>query len=62
MAQVQSMTGYGKAELVLENGKITVEIRTVNGKTADISIKSPLLPRDKEMLVRQYLAKELQRG
>lgn len=56
------MTGYGKAELLLENGKITVEIRTVNGKTADISIKSQLLPRDKEMLVRQYLAKELQRG
>lgn len=62
MAQVQSMTGYGKAELSLENGKITVEIRTVNGKTADISIKSQLLPRDKEMFVRQYLAKELQRG
>ena len=60
--KVQSMTGYGKAELLLENGKITVEIRTVNGKTADISIKSQLLPRDKEMLVRQYLAKELQRG
>lgn len=59
---LQSMTGYGKAELLLENGKITVEIRTVNGKTADISIKSQLLPRDKEMLVRQYLAKELQRG
>lgn len=59
---LQSMTGYGKAELILENGKITVEIRTVNGKTADISIKSQLLPRDKEMLVRQYLAKELQRG
>lgn len=56
------MTGYGKAELVLEKGKITVEIRSVNGKTADISIKSPLLPRNKEMLVRQYLAKELQRG
>lgn len=56
------MTGYGKSELLLENGKITVEIRTVNGKTADISIKSQLLPRDKEMLVRQYLAKELQRG
>ena len=62
MAAVQSMTGYGKAELVLEKGKITVEIRTVNGKTADISIKSQLLPRDKEILVRQYLAKELQRG
>lgn len=59
---LQSMTGYGKSELILENGKITVEIRTVNGKTADISIKSQLLPRDKEMFVRQYLAKELQRG
>ncbi len=62
MASVQSMTGYGKAELVLEKGKITVEIRTVNGKTADISIKSQMLPRDKEIIVRQYLAKELQRG
>ncbi len=56
------MTGYGKAELVLEKGKLTVEIRSVNGKTADIGIKSQMLPKDKEMLVRQYLAKELQRG
>ncbi len=56
------MTGYGKAELVTEKGKITVEIRTVNGKSADISLKTPLLPKDKEIAVRQYLAKELQRG
>ena len=35
MASVQSMTGYGKAELVVENGKIIVELRTVNGKTAE---------------------------
>lgn len=62
MASVQSMTGYGKAELVVEKGKITVELRTVNGKTADISVKSQLLPRDKEIVVRQHLAKELQRG
>ena len=44
MASVQSMTGYGKAELVVEKGKIIVELRTVNGKTADISVKSQLLP------------------
>ena len=62
MASVQSMTGYGKAELLSEKGKITVEIRAVNGKTADISIKSQMLPKDKEMTVRQYLTKELQRG
>ena len=51
MTSVQSMTGYGKAELVTEKGKIVVEIRAVNGKTADIGIKSQLLPRDKEMSV-----------
>ncbi len=56
------MTGYGKSELVTEKGKITVEIRAVNGKTADISIKSQFLPKDKEIIVRQYIAKELQRG
>ena len=29
------MTGYGKAEVLLETGKVTVEIRSLNGKTAD---------------------------
>ena len=56
------MTGYGKAETVLEAGKITVEIRSLNGKTADIGIKTSMLPKDKEMLVRQKLASELVRG
>lgn len=56
------MTGYGKAEACLESGKITIEIRTLNGKTADVNIKSPLLPKDKELLVRQKLADRLHRG
>lgn len=59
---VKSMTGYGKAECVLPDGKMTIEIRSLNGKNADISIKSSLIPREKEMEVRQYIAKELQRG
>ena len=33
---IKSMTGYGKAEANLETGKITVEVRSLNGKTADI--------------------------
>ncbi len=56
------MTGYGKAEAILETGKLTVEIRTLNGKSADISIKSSLLPKDKEILVRQKVADMLNRG
>ena len=56
------MTGYGKAEALLETGKITVEVRSLNGKTADISIKTSMLPKDKEMTVRQKIATALTRG
>ena len=56
------MTGYGKAEAILETGKITVEVRSLNGKTADISIKTSMLPKEKEMVVRQKIAAELTRG
>ena len=56
------MTGYGKAEVLLETGKITVEIRSLNGKTADIGIKTSMLPKDKEIAVRHKIAAELTRG
>ena len=56
------MTGYGKAEALLETGKITIEVRSLNGKTADISLKTSMLPKDKEMSVRQKIAASLGRG
>ena len=56
------MTGYGKAEAILAAGKLTVEIRTLNSKSADIGIKSSLLPKDKDILVRQKIAERLVRG
>ncbi len=59
---IKSMTGYGKAEAVLDEGKLTFEIRTLNSKNADINLKSSLLPKDKELLVRQKLAEQLYRG
>lgn len=59
---IKSMTGYGKAEVMLETGKLIIEIRSLNGKNADISLKSALLPKDKEIIVRQLVAAELQRG
>lgn len=57
-----SMTGYGKAEALLDGGRLTVEIRSVNGKNAEIGIKTSLLPKDKEMEVRKRIAERLQRG
>lgn len=56
------MTGYGKAECLLPDGKITIEIKSLNGKNADIGIKTSLIPREKEIEVRQFIAKELGRG
>ncbi len=56
------MTGYGKAEAVLETGKLIIEIKTLNGKNSDANIKSPLLPKDKELLVRRKITDSLVRG
>lgn len=56
------MTGYGKAEATIQSGKLTLEIRTLNAKSADISIKSSLLPKDKDLEVRKRLADKLVRG
>lgn len=56
------MTGYGKSVAELANGKLTIEIRSVNGKNSDISIKSNLLPKDKELGIRKKMAEVLQRG
>ena len=56
------MTGYGRSQVVLENGKLTVELRSVNGKSADINIKTQLLPKDKEMPLRKKIADTLKRG
>lgn len=59
---IKSMTGYGKSECDLSIGKVIVELRSVNGKNADISIKSSLVPRDKEIEIRKYITEQLSRG
>ena len=59
---IQSMTGYGKAEALLSGGKLTIEIRTLNGKSADVNVKSNLLPKDKDIEVRKRLSDRLVRG
>jgi len=59
---IKSMTGYGKAEAEISSGKLCIEIKTLNGKSADINIRSSLLPREKELEVRARIAEKLTRG
>ena len=59
---IQSMTGYGKAQARISGGTLTVEIRTLNSKSADINIKSSLLPKEKDLTVRRRLTERLVRG
>ena len=59
---LKSMTGYGKAECLIAGDKYLFEIRSVNGKNADITIKTSLIPREREVEVRQYIASTLNRG
>ena len=59
---IKSMTGYGKGIAELSTGRLTLEIRTLNGKNCDINIKSSLLPKDRELEVRKTLTDTVQRG
>ncbi|MBR1928181.1 MAG: YicC family protein [Paludibacteraceae bacterium] len=57
-----SMTGYGKAECLVEGKKYIVEIRSLNSKQADINLRVTPLLREKELEIRSILAQSLERG
>ncbi|HCD35935.1 MAG TPA: YicC family protein [Chlorobium sp.] len=59
---LESMTGYGSAESVASGVKILVELRSVNNRFAEISVKLPrqLLPYEIE--VRELIRSRFQRG
>ena len=56
------MTGYGKAEAVLNHKKRTVEIRSLNSKQLDLTVKVPAVYRQSEYEIRNRIGKRLQRG
>ena len=59
---IQSMTGYGKAVVTFKEKKINVEIKSLNSKALDLSTRIAPLYREKEMEIRQMVAKSLERG
>lgn len=56
------MTGFGKAESKSNTRKVTVEIRSLNSKQADISLRMPGEMRQLEIDIRKKLAQKLVRG
>ena len=59
---IQSMTGYGKAELNLKNANFTIEVRSLNSKQIDANVKMSSIYRDKEIGLRKLLSEKLNRG
>lgn len=59
---IRSMTGYGKAESIFNTKRITVEIKTLNSKQLDLSIKLPQEMKSHELELRNMITNHLQRG
>lgn len=59
---LRSMTGYGKAEGAVGSRKYTVEVRSLNGKNLDLSVRMPSVLKEKEMELRKELGARIVRG
>ena len=59
---ILSMTGYGKAVVAYKDKKINVEVKSLNSKQLDLSTRIAPLYREKEMEIRQMVAKSVERG
>ena len=56
------MTGFGTTICTTDKAVYNIELKTINNKQADISIKLPLLIKSLEIDIRNLLTQKLQRG
>jgi uncharacterized protein (TIGR00255 family) len=56
------MTGFGKATLQLPTKKITVEVKSLNSKGLDLSVRMPSVYREMELGLRNEISLALERG
>lgn len=59
---ILSMTGFGKSVVTFEGKKITAEIKSLNSKQMDLLVKMPQIYREKELDLRNEVARVLERG
>ncbi len=56
------MTGFGRAEGVVKDRKITVEVRSLNSKQLDLFLKMPGVYKERENELRQWISEQVVRG
>lgn len=59
---VKSMTGFGKTTVETGNKRIVIEIKSLNSKQFDLSLRMPNLFKEKEMEIRSMVKEQLDRG
>ena len=59
---IKSMTGYGRAREMLHKRDITVEVRSVNNRYLDCTVKMPRMYGFAEDAVKQHVQKAISRG
>ena len=59
---IQSMTGFGKAEVDLPGKKVTIEIKSLNSKQLDVNTRIPPIYREKDVEIRNILSQGIERG
>jgi uncharacterized protein (TIGR00255 family) len=59
---IKSMTGFGKAECILPNKKIVIEIKSLNSKQLDVNTRIPNLYKSKDIEIRKEISSSLVRG
>lgn len=59
---IKSMTGYGKTEFESSNKKITVEVKSLNSKSLDLSTRVAAIYREKDIEIRKLIAEKALRG
>ncbi len=59
---ITSMTGFGRGEASADGITVTVELRTVNSRYLDISLKLPQVIQEKELDLKELLQEHVERG
>jgi len=59
---IQSMTGFGKAIENFDNSSVEVEVRSVNSRFLDLSVRLPKNISDKEIEIKNFVKKKVKRG
>ncbi|MBY0427047.1 MAG: YicC family protein [Cytophagales bacterium] len=59
---IRSMTGYGQANVETDKQVIAVEVRALNSKSQDFSVRLPRQYNEKELELRTLIGKKLERG